>query len=743
MNFGTLLRAEQNLVDEDYAEARQLASAVMAREPRNKRALMVFGWSEFKLGNYSSALAAFQSAEAVDRHDEYGPQAGIAWSHFKLGDLDAAEAQFLKARSKPRHYYEVWDIKDGLGWVNYAKGRLDLAEAYFRFEPHQLEAMPAIGEGGMGWQKDNLVGRGMVALSRNRLAQARDLFTQGIRRQEPGYFRHYDGLARTALLEGRYEEALDHALEATERVTYDEGLAFLLDAILNRIGSPERSVQIYTDLVDRSPDASGYHAFLGRTLLKMGRLREAEASFVRALALKPDDDWVKDDLARAWRRMNELVTDGWTRHFNGDYMGALAVFQAKRRRAREHGNPAAETGRGWAFLSLGRVSEAMPAFQAALRIDPNFASAMEGVEATAEPHRTLYAQAWAFAEAGKFDLAKRQFLRAKERAPDDFQWKIEDGLAWLIFYRKDIDKAEAEFRRVLKKFPGAYLSRKGLAYVALARGDYATAAQHLFASLSEEPKQVLTSYTFPADGFLAARRFGIARKLLEMGDKAYPKSADIQFLLAKAYKGLGDPRKASTMAVNAATQAPVYIHPAFEELALDPSLVRDAYLAMAKGLFFSGDHVGAIKRANDYWKAGGRDPRGLRIRGFALFRQGRYQEANGDLAYVAAREPVGVPPVSELISVPGDDQTWKIVYDARSTLAWSYLRLGSARLAADRFRAVLKTNPMWIDTLTGLGYSLLALGDKEGALASFRKALVVSPGYPYAWQGIDSVTGAR
>ena len=92
-----------------------------------------------------------------------------------------------------------------------------------------------------------------------------------------------------------------------------------------------------------------------------------------------------------------------------------------------------------------------------------------------------------------------------------------------------------------------------------------------------------------------------------------------------------------------------------------------------------------------------------------------------------------------MVPIPGTDRRWRIVYNARSTLAWSHLRLGNAPQAAAEFREVLKTYPNWIDALTGLGYSLLSLGDRDGAIRSFRRALCISPAYPDAWQGLDLV----
>ena len=730
----TLSRAEAKLAEKKYVEARRIAREVLSRRPEHKQALRIAAWSDYRLGNFRAAQDAFGRLQELDPRHVDAP-IGLGWTSFKLGDLNDAESHFLKAKALPAEYFEGWDIDDGLGWIAYARGNLDKAEAYFRYTPQ-----PEIFNNNIdwGWQKDSLVGRGMVALSRNQLADARDLFAAGVK-QDPGYFRPYDGLARSALLERQYEKALRHALAGLDRVRYDAGLSLLLEAILEKLNAPERSARIYAQLAERQPDVPAYRNGLGKSQLALGRLKDAEASFVASLKADPGNPSAKEGLMLARARMNKFVTEGWTRYFEGDYEGALAAFRAKRSQAARADNPAAETGRGWALLALGRIPEAGKAFAAAVRIDPHFAAARDGIEALAKPHLRLYEQAWALAEAGKFERARRQFVRAGKHAPADFRWKIDDGQAWLAFYGKDFKKAERAFKEILRHSPNAYLSRKGLGYIALKRGRYAQAKTHLLAALKQSPKQVLTSYTYPAVHLLAARQYKTARAILELGEKTYPESADIQFLLAKTYKGLKDHAKAAAKAVKSATLAPLYIHPAFDDIGLKPAAVRDAYLAMARGLFFAGDTEGTRKRVDAYFKAGGKDPEGFRLRGFVSFRQGRFHEANADLRKAASHEPEALSPVTQVVPIPGTDRRWRIAYNARSTLAWSHLRLGNARQAAAEFREVLKTYPNWIDALTGLGYSLLALGDREGAVRSFRRALVISPAYPDAWQGLDLV----
>ncbi len=735
----TLERAEYTLGNREHREARRLAGEVLARNPDNKRALLVAAWSDFKLGSTDAAQGMFSRVQQLDPLEVQAP-IGLGWTHYRQGRLNEAEEHFLRARARGGQVLEQWDIAGGLGWVAFARGDMKQAGAHFRYNPPEIDAALAddvwdVHFAGWAFHKDGLLGRAWIAMWEGEFDRARDLLRQGASR-DPDYYLHYDGLARIALIEGNYDEALRQARKGLGRTEHAPALVEVLDAVIERIGGHRKGIAVYDQLADEHPRIAAFRVGLGRNLQDAGRLREAEAVFIAALDIDPDNVAAKEGLTHTVARMNEPLNGTWRLYFDGLYERALTAFQSHQRRFAKTNNPATETGRGWSLLSLGRIAQAVQAFQAALKIDPNFASAKEGLKATAEPHPTLYAQAWALAEAGQFDRAKGQFERARKHAPADFLWKIDDGLAWLILYRKDITGAERAFRKNLKAHPGAYLSRKGLGYAALARRDYSTASMHLMAALSEHSKQVLASYTFPVVQLIKAGQFKTAKAILDLGDASYPDSPDINFLYAKTYKGLGQWRQAADSALRAATLAPIYIHPAFDDLGLEPASARDAYLALARGLFFAGDNAGAVARADAYIKAGGTDPQALRIRGFAHFRQGRYREANADLLRAVRFEHEGLEPVSEVIPIPGTNRRWRIVYDAGSTLAWSYLRQGNAREAAAQFGTVLQAHSKWTDALTGMGYSLLALGDPKGAAMNFRRALLVSPGYPDAWQGI-------
>lgn len=734
-------RAEYNLLRKDNEEARRLAHEILARDPDNERARLVLGWSEYRFRDYGSARTAFAHVHAK-LPDNAQAAIGLGWSNLHLGDPAAARRFFLEARGLTNEWDQMWDIADGLGWVAFTNGDMKAAVTHFSFEPVDLDTVKAESHDTWqlhyeywAWQKEGLLGRGWVALWRDDLVAARDLFEKGID-QDADLFRLYDGLARVALFEGRNGEALRQTLIGIDKSGDDPDLILLLGAILERIADPKKSLRVYTRLAGRHSKVAAYHVGVGQSRLALGRLRGAERAFMEALKADSANVFAKVGLGKTLTRMNLLVDDGWTPYFAGDYEAALAIFQTRRDEAARTANPTAETGRGWALLSLGRAAEAGAAFRAALKIDRRFTLAKEGVDALRHHHFTLYLQAWTLSEAGKFMPARKQFLRARTLAPAKFQWQVDDGLAWLALYQKDLDGAEQAFRRILRRVPGAYMSRKGLGYVALKRGHYRRATENLLASLRQQSDQVELSYTYSSVLLLGAGEFDAARRILELGAKVYPASADIPFLLAKAYKGLGDAPTAARKAARSAKRRPAYIDPAFDDIGLEPAAVKDVYVTLANGLYFAGDNAGAVKRINDHVAAGGRDPAAYRIRGFALYRLGRYEDAAADLTMAAAQEPGNLAPVTELVPIPDTDQLWRIVYDARSTLAWSHYLRGDARRAVDGFVAVLRTNGKWIDAYTGLGYALLSLGDREGAVRSFRRALLISPGYPDAWQGL-------
>src|ERR1035437_1847919 len=62
----------------------------------------------------------------------------------------------------------------------------------------------------------------------------------------------------------------------------------VLGAICNQMGQSEDALAHMQKAVTLSPDNPDVHINLGNNLRNLGRLEEAEASFLRALQIKPD-----------------------------------------------------------------------------------------------------------------------------------------------------------------------------------------------------------------------------------------------------------------------------------------------------------------------------------------------------------------------------------------------------------------------------------------------------------------------
>lgn len=492
----------------------------------------------------------------------------------------------------------------------------------------------------------------------------------------------------------------------------------------------------YFEAALRAGDTGDAHAGIGWTQMGVEQIAEAERSFKTALRALPNHASAQSGLAAIQFRKTVLVKEGWEAYYKGDYKKALGAFEAKQDAAASARNPAAEDGRGWTLLAMGNTKGAAGAFDRALKIDADYYSSQSGRIAARRAELVLYQQAWGHLEAGQFDQARTKFENARKEGPAEFAWLVDDGLAWLALYKKDYDAAEKAFQAIVANTPGAYLSHKGLGYVAVERKQYPAAARSLVTSYSLAPYQGVTSYTMPTAKMIDGKAFAQAREVLGVGEKAYPRSSDIQFLLARAALGLGDEDTAAHKAATAAALAPAYIDPAFDRLGLSAKAARAALPSLAWGLYFAGDNAGAIKRFDAALRAGANDPNLSRGKGFALFRQGRYRDAVPLLEAAMKLEPEKLLPIVDVVPIPGTNQTWTIEYTAGTTLAWAHYRLGAHARADELFAAAVAENPVNIDALTGRGYTRLALKDVDGAQTYFDRALRISPQYPDALRGL-------
>lgn len=730
-------------------------------------------WALVDLQRFDEASVLFEKARKTTPADfQWLIQDGLAWIAFHKKDYGAAERAFSAIlAANPGAYLS----QNGLGWV--ALQRKDFAQAgrliaqSLQQNPYQVQSsytsaaqrlidagqykdareILALGERTYPYSADihflmararaGLNDDGAAGLSLARASELAPAYIEpafdnvriAVNGRQPALLALAWGLYYAGSYEAAAKRFKQYSAAGGSAVTGATGLGWAQLA-LKKLPEATQAFQAAAKKGDRGDANAG----LGWISLAGNDNASAEKSFKAALKAVPFHASAQSGLAAMQFQKTGLVKDGWEAYFKGDYKRALDLFQAKASAAAASGNPAAEDGRGWTLLALGNIKSAATAFGAALKIDPDYFSSQSGRIAVRRADMVLYQQGWAKLESGQFSEAKAKFDQARGESPPESQWLIDDGIAWIAFYRKDYDAAEKAFKAVIAATPGAYLSHKGLGYVLIERKRHAEAVKELLVAYSLAPYQGVLSVTAPALKMIDAGAFGDAREVLRIGERVYPYSADIQYLLARTHVGLHDEASAGKKAAAAAALAPLYIDPVFDKLKLSSANAKEGLANLAWGFYFAGDHAKALKRFGEAAKAGASDPNVERGTAFALFRQGKFKEAIPLLEAAMKHEPKTLLPIVEIVPIPGTKQSWTIEYTAGSTLAWAHYRLGDGARADKLFAEALAANPFGIDSLTGRGYARLALKDAAGARSFFEQALKISPTYPDARQGLEA-----
>jgi len=692
-------------------------------------------WIAYYRKDYDGAEKAFGAILAANK-DAYLSRGGLGWvamqrKDYRKGASLIREALLQNPYQVLSAYSRAAETLTDAGQFHDAREILTLAERIYPYSADSHYLMARV--------KSGLNDDAGAGLSLARAAELAPLYIEPAfdklklspNGRQPALLSlawglYYAGAAQAAV--PRFQQYAAAGGSATSGST---GLGWALLATKK----PAEAAQAFQAALAKGSSADA-HSGLGWAALAGNDYSAAEKSFKAALKVTPFYASAQSGLATVQYQKTLPLKEGWEAYYKGDYKRALAAFQAKAGEAAAAGSAAADDGRGWTLMAMGDVKAAAAAFAAALRIDPDYYSAQSGQIAARRSDLVHYGQAWDRMERGLFDEARTLFERAGGEIPAELRWLVDDGLAWLSYYRKDYEGAEKAFRAVIAATPGAYLSHRGLGNVLAERKQYPEAAKSLLASFNLAPYQGVGTYTLPSLKMIDGGAAAPAREVLQLGERVYPYSADIQWLLARAYAGAGDEARAGEKAAAAAALAPLYVEPVFDKLKLGAAALRSALANLGWGHYFAGDHAKALKRFEEATKAGSSDPNVARGTAFALFRQGKLREAVPLLEEAAKQEPKPLLPVVEIVPIPGTEQYWTIEYTAGSTLAWAYYKLGDGARADALFAAALAANPFSIDALTGRGYVKLLLKDLAAARALFEQALKISPAYPDARNGL-------
>ena len=255
------------------------------------------------------------------------------------------------------------------------------------------------------------------------------LFEHALQVTHRNYLAH-NNLGAALFYQGKVEEAIDHYYQAIQiRPDYDRAY-FNLGNAFAELGNIDTARRYYAKAPSFEPAEA--HNNLGRALAIQGKIEDAIANYLEALALKPDLAEAHNNLGDALARQGEFAEaiDSFSR--------ALALDP---KMAETHDNL------GRALARQGRIAEAIEHFSRALALKPDFA------EVHCHLGNTL-------ARLGKLDEAVAQYTEALALKPDLAE--AHNNLGAVLARQGKLKEAAAHFSEALRLAPDYAQARKNL-----------------------------------------------------------------------------------------------------------------------------------------------------------------------------------------------------------------------------------------------------------------------------------------
>ena len=255
------------------------------------------------------------------------------------------------------------------------------------------------------------------------------LFEHALQVTHRNYLAH-NNLGAALFYQGKVEEAIDHYYQAIQiRPDYDRAY-FNLGNAFAELGNIDTARRYYAKAPSFEPAEA--HNNLGRALAIQGKIEDAIANYLEALALKPDLAEAHNNLGDALARQGEFAEaiDSFSR--------ALALDP---KMAETHDNL------GRALARQGRFAEAIEHFSRALALKPDFA------EVHCHLGNTL-------ARLGKLDEAVAQYTEALALKPDLAE--AHNNLGAVLARQGKLKEAAAHFSEALRLAPDYAQARKNL-----------------------------------------------------------------------------------------------------------------------------------------------------------------------------------------------------------------------------------------------------------------------------------------
>lgn len=506
------------------------------------------------------------------------------------------------------------------------------------------------------------------------------------------------------LLEGsradraRMEEALGYLQTAFKANPDDLSTGVTVSQLLvalNRVAEAER---VLAALVERSPDQRVLNYNYAQVLTKLGRGDESKPYLERAVQLDATFTPAIYQLVDIYQKLGE-----WQKAAE-----VLAPLVAE-----EPLNIELRRQQAFFYLRGGQSEQARDAFKLLIEADP-------------QDTRSLFYLAEAYNDLEEYQEAETIYRRLLETSPDDPDLLASFGLTQLGL--RNLDRAETAFRSLLgvDAVPDnlSALARTQLAYIALLRGNYATAIEEAQPVLifREEPNNQAINIALEA--FRKEKKFAEAAEFLRPLAETFPADPFINARYVEMLSRNGDRTKAAAVA---STQA---------------ALGTRNIIAATEALLQAGAHVEAVQYIS---KAAQKNPDEIDL----LFELGSAHERSGDhaaaekvflrlleknaehaptlnyLGYMWADSNRNLERAAEMLVKAVAQEPRNGAYI--DSLGWVYYRQGKLDLAEKYLSDAARLLPRDATVHQHLADVLREQGKRDRALEIYRLALTLEP----------------
>ena len=496
----------------------------------------------------------------------------------------------------------------------------------------------------------------------------------------------------------KIDEALGH-LQAAFRINPDDMVTGM--AISQIFLSTDRSAEaekVLASMLERAPDQRGLNHTYGLVLTKLGRGDESRKYFERAVEVDPTFGPAILQLIDLYQKANE-----WAR--------AADILQPLINE--DPANLDLQRQQAFFYLRAGMPEKARTAFKSLIEADPR-------------DSRSQYYLAEALTDLEQYAEADKIFRQLLEKTPDDSDVLASFGLSQIG--QRRFDEAQKTFETLLKvaDLPEnvQVLAKTQLAYIALQRGQYATALEMARPLMVFRDRVNPQAINIALDALRKQKRYadGVALMTPLVGNFASDPFVNARYIEMLARSGNKDMARlaAATQSKfgvkNTIAAAEAYIQAEQYEPAI--SVIRDALRAKPDELDLQFELGSAYERSGDKQAA---ERQFLQL----LEKHPDHAATLNYLGYMWADNGTNLERAAEMLVRAVSQEPRNGAYV--DSLGWVYYRQGKLDLAEKYLTDATRLLPRDATVHEHLGDVVARRGDANRALSLYRAALTLDP----------------